>query len=95
MRNGIVGNRPIMRRTMQEAEEALSEQVNFGKIDCDRDIQLAKAIRLPGIPAVAYYLEGNLLALLLGIQQNVCGRLERVLRGEPIGYKDGMDSNQS
>ena len=38
---------------------------------------------------VAYYLDGKLVAALIGTGQNVLGRLERVLRGEPIGYKDG------
>ncbi len=90
-----VGHRPVMRRQMQEAEEALSEQCNFGEIDCDRDTPLAKAVRLPGIPAVAYYLEGNLVALLLGIRQNVRARIERVLRGEPIGYEDGLGGDRS
>jgi thioredoxin-like negative regulator of GroEL len=90
-----VGNRPVTRGKMQEAEEALGESINFGEIDCDRDIRLAKGVRLLGIPAVAYYLEGNLVALLLGIRQNIRGRLERMLRGELIGYKDGMDGGKS
>jgi len=86
-----VGYRPITRQKMQEAEQVLAGEVNFGEIDVDRDIPLAKAIQLRGVPAVAYYLEGTLVALLPGVRQDVRGRLERVLRGEPIGPSDGLD----
>jgi len=85
------GYRRITRQKMQEAEQVLGGEVNFGEIDVDRDIPLAKEIRLHGVPAVAYYVEGQLVALLPGIRQNIQGRLERVLRGEPIGPDDGMD----
>src|SRR5207245_4061419 len=64
-----VGYRPITRRKMQEAEAALSEQANFGEVDCDREIPLAKSVGLIGVPAVAYYLDGILGAVLPGVRQ--------------------------
>src|SRR2546428_13811446 len=57
-----VGNRPITRHKMQEAEAALSEQANFGEVDRDREIPLAKSIRLTGVPAAVYYLDCGLVA---------------------------------
>ena len=89
-----IGYRPITRRKMQEAEAALSEQANFGEVDCDREIPLAKSIGLVGVPAVAYYLDGVLVAVLLGVRQNVRGRVESLVRGEPISHEDGMRDDQ-
>lgn len=87
-----VGHRPTARQKMEKAKALLGDQVNFGEVDCDREMELARSIRLPGVPAIAYYLDGELIAVLLGAQQNVQARLERVIRGEPIGYKDGTDT---
>lgn len=64
----------------------------LGEVDCDRDIELAKSVRPLNVPAVAYYLDGKLVTVLTGFRQNVRGRLERLLRGKQIGYKDGMDT---
>jgi len=89
-----VAYRPITRKKMLEAEVAFSQQVNFGEVDCDREISLAKSIRLSGVPGVAYYLDGKLLTVLLGAKQNVSGRLQRMLHGEPIGHDDGLDGGR-
>ena len=85
-----VGHRPSTRRKMQEAETAFGDTVNFGEIDCDRSMEIAKSIQLRGVPAVAYYIDGKLQAVLLGAQQNVRARIKRLLSGERIGYKDGQ-----
>jgi thioredoxin 1 len=82
--------RAVTRRQMQEAEASLSEQVNFGEVDCDASPELAKSIRLLNIPSVAYYKDGKLIAVLIGARQNVRARLERILRGESIGRDDGL-----
>jgi thioredoxin-like negative regulator of GroEL len=76
---------------MKDAEAALSGEVNFGEVDCDQEIPLAQSIRLLNVPAVAYYRDGKLVAVLPGVQQDIRRRLERLLRGEPIGRDDGMD----
>ena len=36
--------RTIIRRKMEEAEQALGEQVNFGEVDCDLAPELAKSV---------------------------------------------------
>ena len=82
--------RAVTRLQMQKAETSLSEQVNFGEADCDANPELAKSIRLLNLPSVAYYKGGKLVAVLIGAQQNVRARLERLLRGESIGPDDGL-----
>src|SRR4051812_21282012 len=76
--------REMTRRTMLEAEAALADQANFAEIDCDADVEFAKALPVPNVPLVAYYRDGELVAALIGAGQNVRARLERVLRGEKI-----------
>lgn len=88
-----VSYRPVLRERMREAEEALANEATFGEVDCDRNLELAKFLPLLAIPAVAYYRNGKLVAVMGGAKQNVRARLERVLRGEAIGYKDGLDGN--
>jgi thioredoxin-like negative regulator of GroEL len=82
--------RALTRQRMQEAEASLSEQVNFGEVDCDANPELAKSIRLLNTPSVAYYKDGKLIAVLAGARQNVRARLERLLRGESMERDDGL-----
>ena len=88
-----VGYRPITRCKMREAMDALATQANFGEVDCDRHADLARSIRILNVPAVAYYSHGSLAAVLIGVRQNVRERVERLLRGQPIGYEDGLNSD--
>jgi hypothetical protein len=88
-----IAYRPIVRKRMLDAEKELSDRANFGEVDVDRQKELAKSVRLLNVPAVGYYRDGQLVALLIGARQNVCHRLERVMRGEAIGYKDGNDES--
>jgi len=84
-------SRPATRLRMSEAAEVLAEHVNFGEVDCGGDAELAKSIRVLNVPAVAYYLDGNLVGIMVGARQNIQERLERLLRGEQIGHDDGLD----
>lgn len=90
-----VGGRPVTRLKMLEAEQVLSDHANFGEVDCDRELALAKSIPVLNVPLVAYYRDGKLVASLIGSGQDVRARLERVIRGEPIGHKDGTQSAES
>jgi thioredoxin-like negative regulator of GroEL len=83
-----VGYRPFMRREMLEAERKFGTQVSFAEVDCDAELELSKSIPISNVPLVAYYRDGQLVARLIG-RQDVAARVERVLRGEPIGYQDG------
>ena len=86
--------KPIAHRSMSKAAEVLAEHVNFGEVDCDREVELAKSIRVLNVPTVAYYLNGDLVGVLGGAQ-NILGRLERLLRGEQIGYNDGLNGDDA
>ena len=87
--------RPIVHSKMREATDALVGHANFGEVDCDHNSELARSIRILNVPAVAYYLNGSLVAVLVGVRQNVHERLERLLRTETTGYEDGLNSDAS
>jgi thioredoxin 1 len=76
---------------LEEAESVFGGQVAFGFVDCDTSPELAKAIPILNVPTVAYYRNGKIVAALIGAQQNVLLRLQHLLRGEEVGYKDGGD----
>jgi thioredoxin-like negative regulator of GroEL len=86
-----VAYRPITRQRMLEAEEALADQVSFGELDCGSNPELANSLHILNVPCVAYYRNGSLIAALVGAEQNIRARLERVLHGQPIGHQDGFD----
>jgi thioredoxin-like negative regulator of GroEL len=79
----------LTRQTMAEAEAALGDKASFAEIDIDANVEFSKSIPVLNVPLIAYFRNGKLLAALVGAGQNVKARLERVLRGEPIGYSDG------
>jgi thioredoxin-like negative regulator of GroEL len=79
--------RTILRPKMEEAEQALGEQINFGEVDCDLAPELAKSIPVLNVPSVVYYRDGKVIAAVVGAEQDVLGNLERILRGEPIGAR--------
>ena len=84
-------HRERTRRAMRDAEAALGDAAaaGFAEVDCDAEPQLARSLRLANVSAVAYFRHGRLVAALVGSGQHVRARLERVLRGEPIGRDDG------
>ena len=82
------------RRSMLEAEAALGDRANFAEIDIDANVELAGSIPVLNVPLVAYYRDGQLVAALIGAGQNVRARVERVLRGERIGRKDGTGTEE-
>jgi len=84
------GHRHIVRSKMIEVSKLLGQQVNLGEVDCDREVELAKSLRLVTVPTVVYYFCGDLVAVLPGARQNILRRLERLLVGKPIGRDDGL-----
>lgn len=77
-------NRAATRNAMTDAEQVLSDCVNFGEVDCDSDPELAKSIPILNVPSVAYYRDGKLMGALIGAGQNVRLHLERILRGGTV-----------
>ena len=76
---------------MLDAEKTFGDRVSFGEIDIDQNEKLVKSMGILNVPAIAYYREGKLVAALIGVHQSVRVRVQRVLTGEPIGYKDDTD----
>jgi|GEM_PF-494589 len=76
------------RQAMLEANRSLRGDIAFAEVDVDRCAALAKSIPIPSVPCIAYYRDGQLLAALVGANQNIVERVKRVLRDEPIGYQD-------
>ena len=72
----------------EEAAEALSSRVNFGEVNTDEFIRV-KSIPIANVPTVAYYKDGQLIAALVGAQQDVTARTQAMLDGKRIGRKDG------
>ena len=64
----------------------------FAEIDRDANAALAKSIPVANVPLVTYFRSGKLVAALIGAGQNVRARIERVRRGEAIGYNDGTNA---
>ncbi|HEV7300080.1 MAG TPA: thioredoxin family protein [Tepidisphaeraceae bacterium] len=79
-----IAYRPQVRKSMVDAEAALGDQANFAEVDCDANVELARSIPVRSVPLVAYYRHGKLVAAIIGADQNVRERLERLLRGEKI-----------
>jgi hypothetical protein len=84
--------RALTRGSMQEAERVLGQQVEFAEVDIDSNWELAKAVDVQNVALVGYYRDGVLVAALIGCHQDVRTRTERVIRGEPIGYDDGLST---
>jgi thioredoxin-like negative regulator of GroEL len=85
------GYRPIACKRMIEAQVAFTQRVCFGEIDVDAAVDLARAIPILNVPTIAYYRHGELVAALIGADQNVKSRVDRMMRGEPIGPNDGTN----
>ena len=76
---------------LEEAQEIFKDQVAFGFVDCDQSPELAKAIPVLNVPAIAYFRNGKLVAAFIGSRQNIRLRLQHLLGGEAVGYNDGGD----
>jgi hypothetical protein len=77
---------------MAAAALRYGDTVVFGEIDTDEESERATEILTParvGVPAVAYYRNGVLMAVLAGANQDVEARVGRLLDGKAIGYNDG------
>jgi hypothetical protein len=83
-----------LQQRMLGAEAALAGLANPGEVDCGSDPAREKSIPVPNVPLVAYYRYGELIAALVGAEQNVGARMARVFRGESIGYNDQLSSVQ-
>jgi thioredoxin 1 len=86
-----VGPGALIRPRFEKAAKAFHGRVNFGEVNCDELVRVARSIRLANVPTVAYYKDGQLLAALVSAQQDVTARTRAMLDGKRIGRRDGWD----
>jgi thioredoxin-like negative regulator of GroEL len=65
-------------------EPQFEQSVSFGYVDCDEEQAYARDIGIINVPSIAYYRGTELFGVVIGIQQNVAGNIERLLRGQPL-----------
>lgn len=81
----------IMQPVFQQAEMELGESAALGFVDVDGapEREICRNIPVLNVPCVAYYRGGELVAGLVGMDQDVVSRVQAVIAGESIGHKDG------
>ena len=58
--------------------ETDSTDVSFGYADCDKERDLARRMRILNLPSVAYYKGIDLIAVVVGIKQNISENIKLV-----------------
>ena len=67
-----------------DAKKEFGNRVSFAYVDCDKEQEYASAIGVLNTPSVAYYCGSNLMALIIGIEQNVSRNINKLIRSEDI-----------
>jgi len=73
------------RRQIQSQIESLVDSlsdVSFGYMDVDRDADFASSIALRNTPACAYYSESKLVAVVIGVKQQIVTNIELLRLGK-------------
>jgi len=81
-----VGPGAEIRRSFESAAAAIAEHANFGEVNVDDELCLARQIPIINVPTVAYYRDGQLIKALIGANQDVAGRLSALIDGCEIGF---------
>lgn len=90
-----VAHRPAAQRQMRLAQLKFETAVAFAEVDIDVEPELFQLIGALNIPAIGYYRNGILVAALIGADQDVAGRIDRLKCNQKIGYGDGFDTSGS
>ena len=83
-----LGPGALIRPLFEKAAGAFGGRVNFGEVNTDEFMRV-RSIPVLNVPTVAYYNAGQLIAALVGAQQDVTARTQAMLDGKRIGRKDG------
>lgn len=76
------GYRKSVEDKIRAVEPQFERHVSFGYVDCDAEQDYAKVIGILNIPSIAYYSGTKLFGVVIGVQQNIAGNIERLMRGE-------------
>ena len=67
-----------VRAKMLTAEEDLHEFAAFGEIDCDTQGDLCKSLGVANVPCIAYFREGRLVVMRVGVNQDIRDQTELI-----------------
>lgn len=73
------GHRVSMRAEIQHAAEVFGNSAWFGEVDVDAEMDLARSLKLANVPSVAYFRDGRLVEVRVGLKQGVIERVELLL----------------
>ena len=71
--------RQQVRASMTDAEARLKEFAAFAEVDCDTEGDLCRSMGVANIPCVAYFKEGKLVEMRVGVKQDIDDRTECLL----------------
>ncbi len=78
------GYRKVLGDKISGVERQFEQSVSFGYMDCDKEQTYAREIGLLNVPSIAYYRGAELVGVVIGIQQEVAGNIERLMHGQPL-----------
>lgn len=76
------GHQNAVRDKIRDLAPRFESSVSFGYVDCDTEQEYAREIGIRNVPSVAYYRGTKLFGVVIGIQQDVAGNIERIMSGE-------------
>jgi thioredoxin-like negative regulator of GroEL len=89
-----VGPGAMIRPRFEKAARIFTDRVNFGEVNCDEFVRVATSLRLANVPGMAYYKNGQPIAVLIGGLQDVAARTQALLNGQRIGPDDGWNTDE-
>ena len=78
------GYRLLLEKKIGAIEPQFQNEVSFGYVDCDQEQEYAREIGIVNVPSMAYYRDGELTALVVGVQQDLAENIRRVMQGEVL-----------
>lgn len=78
---------------MAEAVHEFGDSVSFAEVNSDQESALCAMVGLMNVPSIAYFVDGELVATLIGADQNIRARVLRLLAGKNVAYDDGTDES--
>jgi hypothetical protein len=66
------------------------KDVSFGYVDCDDEQEYAKEIKVMNTPSVAYYRGEKLMAVVIGLGQDLAENIRIVMAGEELDTSNGL-----
>lgn len=78
------GHRAVISEKLRALEPQFEKDVSFGYVDCDVEAEYAREIDILNVPSIAYYQGAGLVGVVIGVQQDVAGNIERMKCGQPL-----------